>query len=97
MSRHRRFHLDHVGHSVTVNVRAGRRIEYELLVDGKEVGYRRDRRHGHAVQLLAGELPGSPARPFALRIEHPAGDRDAIACVLELDGAELPLAEATAG
>ncbi|MER8182313.1 hypothetical protein [Kitasatospora sp. NPDC094015] len=95
MSRHRRFHLDRAGHSITLNVRAGWKTEYELLVDGKEVDlHRHGHRHGADDDLLTGELPGEPARPFAIRVEHPGKGRDAIACVLELDGAELPLPEA---
>ncbi|MEV4616881.1 hypothetical protein AB0K43_30450 [Kitasatospora sp. NPDC049258] len=97
MSRHRRFHLDRAGHSITLNLRAGWRTEYELLVDGKEVDFHRlGHRHGTDDDLLTGELPGDPARPFAVRIEHPAEGREELTCVLELDGAELPLAEGTA-
>ncbi|WP_371500585.1 hypothetical protein OG871_28430 [Kitasatospora sp. NBC_00374] len=96
MSRHRHFHLDHAGHSVTLNIRDGRRTEYELLVDGKEVGYQRRRRHSTAAELLSGELPGEPPRVFDLEIEHPADSREEIVCVLEVDGARRPMAEGAA-
>ncbi|MFJ1708050.1 hypothetical protein [Kitasatospora sp. NPDC088346] len=96
MSRQRRFHTDHAGHSVTLTVRDGRRTEYELLVDGKEVGHQRRRRHSSAAELLSGELPGEPTRVFDLLIDHPEGSREDLVCVLEVDGTRLPMAERAA-
>ncbi|MER5862453.1 hypothetical protein [Kitasatospora sp. NPDC002040] len=84
MSRHR-FHLDHGGHSVTVNLRHGLHTEIELLVDGKEVGLQRV--HGHGPWTMADVLPDDPPKPFTVRITQDDGP----GCVLLTDGLERPM------
>ncbi|MFE5712834.1 hypothetical protein ACFQ7J_18745 [Streptomyces sp. NPDC056501] len=39
MSRRHHFHIDHLGHSVSVTVQTGHKPVVEVLVDGKETGY----------------------------------------------------------
>lgn len=84
MNRHR-FHRDHGGHSVTVNLRRGLlHSELELLVDGKEVGLQRV--HDDGPWTLADQLPDDPPKPFTIRVsvDGPSG-------VLELDGTQWPM------
>ncbi|GAA2228834.1 MULTISPECIES: hypothetical protein [Kitasatospora] len=96
MRRRHSYHRDEYGHSVTVNVRSGRLTETELLVDGKEVGFLRERGTGRLPRLLSGELPGFPARPFTVRLERPKRGARETACVLELDGRDLPMPDLVA-
>ncbi|MFC1410858.1 hypothetical protein ACEZCY_15930 [Streptacidiphilus sp. N1-12] len=91
MTRQHHFHLDHAGHSITVDVRSGHAREIELLVDGKEVGSRRERASDAA--SLPGELPGDPALPFTVRVEHLRHRSHEPSCTVLLDGRELPMAE----
>jgi len=87
----RSFHLDHADHSITVELLGGHAREVELLVDGKEVGLRRER--GADTALLSGDLPDDPPVPFTVRVvgtQH--GFRHA-ECVLLIEGQELPMPE----
>lgn len=87
----RHFHVDHAGHSISVEIHSGHAREIELLVDGKEVGSRRERA-SDAVEL-PGELPGDVPQHFTVRVErlrHRAHDP---ACTLLLDGQEIPMPE----
>ncbi|MEY9964939.1 hypothetical protein ABIA33_002981 [Streptacidiphilus sp. MAP12-16] len=91
MSRLRHFHLDHAGHSITVDVRRGHGREVELLIDGKEVGYRRER--ASDMVTMGGELPEDPPQRFAVRVDHLRHRTHAPACTLLLDGREIPMPE----
>ncbi|MFC1417769.1 hypothetical protein [Streptacidiphilus cavernicola] len=90
----RSFHLDHAGHSVTVDLLGGHTVEAELLVDGKELAVRHER--GTESLLLTGELPDDPPQPFTVRVEHARRGARHAACVLVLAGRELPMPERTA-
>ncbi|MET9671950.1 hypothetical protein ABZY68_02480 [Streptomyces sp. NPDC006482] len=39
MRRRHHFHIDHLGHSISVTVQTGHTPVVEVLVDGKETGY----------------------------------------------------------
>ncbi|MBC3840808.1 hypothetical protein GXW82_12525 [Streptacidiphilus sp. 4-A2] len=91
MTRQHHFHLDQAGHSITVDVRPGHAREIDMLVDGKEVGSRRERAADAAT--LTGELPGEPPQPFTVRVEHLRHHTHALACMLLLDGQEIPMPE----
>ncbi|MFI6448226.1 hypothetical protein [Kitasatospora sp. NPDC050543] len=95
MRRPYSFHRDHCGHSITVNIRAGRITETELLVDGKEVGFQREHGLGTLPRVLAGELPNDPAGAFQVRIDRPARGSTGLACVLVIGDDELPMADRT--
>jgi hypothetical protein len=89
-----RFHLEHAGHSFTVDVRSGRRREVELLVDGREVGYQQGKKSDQVT--LAGELPEDPPQPFAIRVGEQRTHRSGPpACTLLLAGDELPVPDRT--
>jgi hypothetical protein len=89
------FHLDHLGHSITVETRSGHARAIELLVDGKEVGFRRER--ASDAVTLTGELPEDPPQPFIVRIERLRHRGHDPACTLLLpDGREFPMPEPTA-
>ena len=87
----RSFHLDHAGHSITVDVRGAHTVDVDLLVDGKEVGVRRE--HGAGTVLLSSELPADPVLPFAVRVDHGRRGARHAECVLVVDGRELPMPE----
>ena len=90
----RSFHLDHAGHSITVELAGRLTREVDLLVDGKEVGLRRE--HGAESVLLAGDLPDDPPLPFTVRVDHTQhGIRNA-ECVLVIEGREIPMPERAA-
>ncbi|MCB5907741.1 hypothetical protein [Streptomyces pinistramenti] len=92
MGRSHHFHLDEGGHSITVNVGRGRDGEIELLVNGKVIAYREE--HGPGMNVLTGELPGDPVRPFRVRVREPRLVPTGPRCTLELDGgAEQPMPE----
>ena len=93
MTRPHRFHLDHAGHSITVEARTGHTPEVALLVDGKEVGYRHQR--GADATVLTGELPDDPPQPFELRLDHLRHATRSLTCTLLLAGRELPMPERT--
>jgi hypothetical protein len=93
MTRQHHFHLDHAGHSITVEVRTGHTPEVALLVDGKEVGYRHQR--GTDATVLTSELPDEPALPFELRLDHLRHATRSLTCTLLLDGHEIPMPERT--
>ena len=95
MSGEHHFHFDQGGHSITVDVRSGHAREVELLVDGKEVGVRRQRA-ADAV-TLPGELPEDPPHPFAVRVEHLRHRSRPPACTLLLDKQEIPMVEREPG
>jgi len=85
------FHLDQGSHSITVDVRSGHSREVELLVDGKEVGTRRER--ASDTVTLTGELPEDPPMPFAVRVDHLRHRTRTPACTLLLDGREISVPE----
>jgi hypothetical protein len=91
MTRHRYFHTDHAGHSITVGVRTGLSPEVELLVDGKPVGYRH--RHGEDATVLSSDLPLDPAQPFEVHLAHLRHATRELSCTLVLDGRETPMPE----
>jgi hypothetical protein len=91
MTQHQQFHLDHAGHSITVNVEVGHSPEVELLVDGKEVGYSHE--HGARIIELESELPEDPPHPFSVCVYHPRHGRRTLACALRLDGREEGMPE----
>ncbi|MFF3763882.1 hypothetical protein ACFYYR_07305 [Streptomyces sp. NPDC001922] len=91
MGRSHHFHLDHHGHSITVNVRPGRTSRLELLVDGKEVF--RQRVQGTGTSVLTGELPGDPPVPFRVLVHQPRLGALIPRCSLEVDGVEQPMPE----
>ena len=90
MSDHH-FHVDHGGHSISVEVRSGHAREIELLVDGRVVGSRRERA-SDAVELT-GELPGDVPQPFTVRVERLRYRSLDPACTLLLAGQEIPMPE----
>ncbi|MCZ4096820.1 hypothetical protein G3I60_19050 [Streptomyces sp. SID13666] len=82
MPRRHHFHLDHLGHSITVNIRSGVSRDVEVLVDGKEVAHQRVRAGS---SVLTAELPEDPAQPFQIRIHQPRFGSSVPQCVLSLD------------
>jgi hypothetical protein len=64
----------------------------ELLVDGKMVAVRQERRRDVAV--LAAELPDDPPQPFTVRVDLSKEAGEVPVCVMEADGARerLPYA-----
>lgn len=94
MSRDYHFHIEHAGHSISVDVRAGHHREVELLVDGREVGHRQDRNADRLT--LAAELPEEPPRPFTVRVDGQRHHHSRPpACTLLLAGDELPIPDRT--
>jgi len=92
----RHFHLDHAGHSITVDIRSGHARAIELLVDGKEVGSRRER--ASDAVTLTGELPEDPPQPFTIRIQrlrHQPHSPDPVCTLLLSDGSEFTMPERT--
>lgn len=85
------FHLDQAGHSITVDVRSGHAREIQLLVDGKEVGSRRER--GADAATLPGELPEDPPQPFSVRVDHLRHRTHPPTCTLLVDGREIAMPE----
>lgn len=82
MPRRHHFHLDHLGHSITVNVRAGVNREVEVLVDGKVVA--RERVRGAGWSVMTAELPNDPAQPFQIRVHQPRFGSSVPQCVLSV-------------
>ncbi|MEU3462820.1 hypothetical protein ABZ721_23100 [Streptomyces sp. NPDC006733] len=82
MVRRHHFHLDHLGHSITVNIRAGVHRDIEVLVDGHEVDHERVR--GNGLSVLTAELPDDPAQPFQIRVHQPRFGSSVPQCVLSL-------------
>ncbi|MEV6175730.1 hypothetical protein ACIHAR_07450 [Streptomyces sp. NPDC052016] len=76
-----RFHLDHDGHSVTVQL-SGVDGSIEVLVDGKVVSRGSASRAGKTV--LDAELPGDPPRPLGITLGDTGG---VFLCVVEIGGA----------
>ena len=91
MSGEHHFHVDQGGHSITVDVHSGHAREVELLVDGKEVGVRRER--ASDAGTMPGELPEDPPQPFAVRVEHLRHRSRSPACTLLFDKREIPMTE----
>lgn len=90
MNGTRQFHIDLEGHSITVNLGPGRSGSVELLVDGKVVGYVRERTERTTV--VEGELADEPVRPFTVRIQQPAlGLGRPPRCSVLIEGTELPM------
>ncbi|APU43339.1 hypothetical protein [Streptomyces sp. TN58] len=83
MTRPHHFHLDAVGHSLTVNIHAGLHGDAELLVDGKETG--RTEVYGNRPLIMSGELPTGPPRQLSVRIMPGPG---APRCAAVIDGKE---------
>ncbi|MCH0541712.1 hypothetical protein I3F58_19505 [Streptomyces sp. MUM 203J] len=83
----RQFHIDIGDHSVTLNLGPGRAGWAELLVDGKVIGYVRER--ASRTTLVEGELAGDPVRPFTLRIRQPVPGIGTPECTVLIDGDEL--------
>ncbi|MFJ9605183.1 hypothetical protein ACIRS1_02350 [Kitasatospora sp. NPDC101176] len=90
------FHLDRAGHSVTVNVRSGWITETELLVDGREYAFHRVHGHGVYPLTLAVRTAEEPPLQLAVRLDRTGTAEHPLACVLELAGAEHPMADRTA-
>ncbi|MBD0734916.1 hypothetical protein [Streptomyces sp. CBMA29] len=74
MNQLHHFHIEHAGHSISVDVSGGHHREVELLVDGREVGHREDRNADRLT--LSGELPEDPPRPFAVRVAGRVAGRE---------------------
>lgn len=89
----RYYHLDHDGHSITVDIRSGHAREIELLVDGKEVGSRRER--ASDAVTLTGELPEDQPQPFTVHIQRLRHRGHHPVCTLLLDGHEFSMPERT--
>ncbi|MEV4616872.1 hypothetical protein AB0K43_30405 [Kitasatospora sp. NPDC049258] len=95
--RHRHsFRLDRAGHAVQVNIRSGLLTETELLVDGREIAFHRERGPGALPRTLAGAHPDRPDAPYLVRIDRPAPGSAVLRCELEFGGRRLPMAECTA-
>ncbi|MFF8830952.1 hypothetical protein [Streptomyces sp. NPDC015131] len=80
-----RFHVDLDGHSVTVQFLA-RTGPFEVLVDGKVVGYGK----GPGASVAA-ELPGDPPRPFTVTVGHARVTGGVPSCVLQTGGVRRPV------
>ncbi|KMO97261.1 hypothetical protein [Streptomyces roseus] len=65
MRRRHHFHIDHAGHSVSATVETGRRVEVEILVDGKETGHGTTH-HDRPVTVQV-ELPTDPPTAVSVR------------------------------
>ncbi|WP_236242624.1 hypothetical protein [Streptomyces sp. CC228A] len=91
MDGSRQFHIDIGDHSVTVNLGHGRSGSAELLVDGKVIGYVRER--AGRTTSVEGELAEDPVRPFTVRIRQPALGLGAPECTLEIGGDRVPMPE----
>ncbi|MFE9628044.1 hypothetical protein [Streptomyces sp. NPDC006527] len=76
-----RFHLDHDGHSITVQL-SGVDGLIEVLVDGKVVSRGSASRAG--ITVLDAELPGDPPRPLGITLGDMGG---VFLCVAEIGGA----------
>ncbi|QMU69118.1 hypothetical protein [Streptacidiphilus sp. P02-A3a] len=68
MARCRQFHARYGSHAITVAVQRGRARDVELLVDGRQVGFIRER--AGDVVMLAGVIVDDPPQFFHVRIEH---------------------------
>ncbi|MER8182321.1 hypothetical protein [Kitasatospora sp. NPDC094015] len=91
--RHRHsFRLDRAGHTVQVNIRSGLLTETELLVDGREVAFRRERGPGALPRTLSGAHPDLPGEVCLVRIDRPAPGSTALRCELEYGGRRHPMA-----
>ncbi len=87
----RQFHIDIGDHSVTVNLGHGRSGSAELLVDGKVIGYVRERAAHH---LRRGRVGGGSRT--AVHRSDPAARAlglGAPECTLEIGGDRVPMPE----
>ncbi|MFH9723774.1 hypothetical protein ACH4M4_12535 [Streptomyces sp. NPDC017254] len=66
MSRRHHFHIDHLGHSVSVTVQTGHKPGVEVLVDGKETGYVVTRDDRPVTVPI--ELPTDPPTTVTVRV-----------------------------
>ncbi|MFF6834712.1 hypothetical protein ACFY84_23005 [Streptomyces sp. NPDC012438] len=66
MGRRHHFHVDHLGHSVSVTVETGHSAVVDVLVDGKETA-RAGIGHEHQVALPV-ELPTDPPTTATVRV-----------------------------
>ncbi|APE22463.1 MULTISPECIES: hypothetical protein [Streptomyces] len=66
MRRRHHFHIDHLGHSVSVTVQTGHKPVVEVLVDGKETGYVTAKDDGPL--MVAVELPTDPPTSVTVRV-----------------------------
>ncbi|WP_328926166.1 hypothetical protein OG429_17060 [Streptomyces sp. NBC_00190] len=83
MRRRHHFHVDHAGHSVSATVQTGRRVEVEVLVDGKETGHATTH-DDHPVSVPV-ELPTDPPSTVSVRATPGPG---VPRCFLEVVGAD---------
>ncbi|MFF9849507.1 hypothetical protein [Streptomyces litmocidini] len=60
------FHIDHLGHSVSVTVQSGHAPAVEVLVDGKETS--RATGQGDRPVTVTIELPTDPPTPVTVRV-----------------------------
>ncbi|MEU7554367.1 hypothetical protein AB0B01_18850 [Streptomyces sp. NPDC044571] len=65
MRRRHHFQIDHAGHSVSATVETGRRVEVEILVDGKETGHGTTQADRPVTVQV--ELPTDPPTPVSVR------------------------------
>ncbi|MFJ8661129.1 hypothetical protein [Streptomyces sp. NPDC093795] len=72
MSRRHHFHIDHLGHSVSVTVQTGHTAVVEVLVDGKETGYARTQ--GDRPVTVPVELPTDPPTTVTVRATPGPGE-----------------------
>jgi hypothetical protein len=94
MNQRQHFHIEHAGHSITVDISGGRRREVELLVDGREVGHQKDKNADRLT--LSGQLPEVPPRPFAVRVDGRQHHRSQPpTCTLLLAGDEFSIPDRT--
>jgi hypothetical protein len=91
MVRCRQFHCRHGSHSITVTVRRGHAQDIELLVDGQEVAFIRERA-GAAVTLDAVILD-DPPQFFRVRIEHLRHRSHGPVCTALFEGSEQAMAQ----
>ena len=93
MARCRRFHVRHGSHAITVAVRRGHARDIELLVDGQEVGFIRERAAGAV--MLAGVIVDDPPQFFRVRIEHLRQRSHGPVCTALFGGTEQAMVQST--
>ncbi|MFE7585079.1 hypothetical protein ACFU5Y_26365 [Streptomyces gardneri] len=71
MSRRHHFHIDHLGHSVSVTVQTGHTSVVEVLVDGKETGHATTKDDRPVTVPI--ELPTDPPTAVYVRVTSGPG------------------------
>lgn len=71
MRRRHHFHIDHAGHSITVNVESGHTSVVEVYVDGKETGYADT--PGDRPVTVTFEIFDDPPIPAAVQVQPGPG------------------------